>query len=218
MTTQTETPTTDVVAVDVRLLDVRTGEIRSLDVATAETEELAEIVADVIAAGRDELADVEETIGAELLRRLDRRGEWTHRVGDPKTVQYELKAPSPTAGTTTYDVDELRDGLRGLVAHDVVDASAAAAALERTITVKARVPIDVDLAALKAKVADGLTEIAGVPVEDVAVDVAETAKSGGVNRLTKIGGAAAELAASVKRRGAGGARRVKVTAKRASTG
>lgn len=206
--------TTEVTTQPVTLLDVRTGEVLRLDVPNADTLELAQAAADVVGAGKDALADAEGVILAELLRRLDRAGEWTKRVGDPEAgVQYEIKAPSPTAGTVVYDVDDVRAGLRELVEGDVVDEQAAGAALERTITVQARVAVDVDLEALAATVSH-LTAIGDVAVSDVAVAPSERVMAAGMNRLTKIGGAAADLVKQAERTGPAPRRRAKVAAKR----
>lgn len=67
-------------------------------------------------------------VGDQLLDRLDRGACWTLREG-----VYEIKAPSPTAGTTAYDTDELHDALALLVGDGVITQAAAAAALEPSV-------------------------------------------------------------------------------------
>lgn len=197
----------------VRLLDVRTGEVLEIDIAEATTEQLAATVHDVIGAGEASLAAVGAAMRAELLRRLDKSGSWTKRVGDPEgDVQYEIKAPSPSAGTITFDVDTVREGLRGLVARDVVDAEAAGAALERTLTLQVTLPLDADLDELAAKLSF-LEAIADVPVRNPQVAPAERVVKGGMDRLVKIGGEAAELVDNATRTGPTPTRRVKVSAK-----
>lgn len=195
----------------IEVVDHSTGEV--VDVTSAETERLAAFVETVDDLRRD-LSEAEGVVLDELLHRLDRRGQWTLRVGDPASgVQYEVKAPSPTAGTTTYDRDVLRDGLRRLVADDVLDEEAAGAAMKRTISITAQVPVDAELETLANKVA-GLEAIAGVPVREVKVDTAETPTAAGIKRLEAIGGEPAALAADCKGSAPAGSRRVKVTPKR----
>lgn len=177
----------------------QTGEI--VNVAVAETDDLAEIVGRVIPELRDQLGDIAAVIDQELLQRLDRRGEWTLRVGDPRDgIQWEIKAPSPTAGATTYDVDELRGGLRALVDDGTIDDDAARAALARKVTIACVVDVGADLAAVE-KSLKGLTAIAGTAVYDVSVSTSETVVAAGMGRLRKIGGVAGELAARVTHSG-----------------
>ena len=96
-------------------------------------------VADVRQAGTDELAEVTEKLGDlkalaneadgvvsdELVRRLDMGGKWTLHEGD-----YTIKSSSPTAGTVSYDVDELGGVLANLVADEVISEAGANGALE----------------------------------------------------------------------------------------
>lgn len=166
------------------VVDRLTGEV--VDVREAAPEELGAFCENA-AQLRGELADAEAVVSAELVRRLDRRGEWTWRVGDPKAdVQYEIKAPSPTAGTTTVDRDRLRDELRRLLEEDAIEPELAEAALKRTVTIVATVPTDADLEEL-AKRLGSLEAIAGVQVRAVKVDTSEAADVAGVNRLKKAG-------------------------------
>lgn len=166
------------------VVDRLTGEV--VDVREAAPEELGAFCENA-AQLRGELTDAEAVVSAELVRRLDRRGEWTWRVGDPKAgVQYEIKAPSPTAGTTTVDRDRLRDELRRLLEEDAIEPELAEAALKRTVTITATVPTDADLDELARRLG-ALEAIADVPVRAVKVDTAETAVVAGVNRLKKAG-------------------------------
>ena len=201
-----------------QVLDVVHGEVITIaDVTTEEIERLAQLRAEVIAEGIAHLRQLDSDIDRELLARLDRRKRWTLRVGDVADgVQWELTAPSPTAGSVTYDVEQLRTGLRRLLDAGEVDEQAAGEALERTVTIVAQVPLVADLAELQA-VLERMNAIGKVPVHNVRVSTAETARAAGVKRLEAGGGAAAELAAAVKRPAPTGRRTVKVKAKRKAT-
>lgn len=194
---------------ELEVFDRVTGEV--VDVRQAAPEELGAFCENV-AQLRGELADAEAVVSAELVRRLDRRGEWTWRVGDPKAgVQYEIKAPSPTAGTTAFDRDRLRAELRRLLEEDAIDPELAEAALRRTVTITATVPTDADLEELARRLG-GLDAIAGIPVRDVGVATAEAAVIAGVNRLKKAGHA--DVVDDVTVAATPPARKAKVTPKR----
>lgn len=166
------------------VLHPKTGEL--LAIRTAETEQLAEWRTSVDEA-RDALAEAEAMVSDEIVRRLDRRAEWTLRVGDPKDRQYEIKAPSPTAGTETYPPDLLRAELNNLVGLDVISEEAAQGALKRQLLLTLSVPWDADLHALveQLKGAVGI-QVAGVEVDVVSVDASERPVASGINKLRKI--------------------------------
>lgn len=203
---------------DVRLLDVQTGQLVEIDdITTAETDELARVLDETVAGATAALGEIREAVEQELVARLDRRRKWTLRVGDPAAgVQWEISAPSPTAGTTTYDLDELRRSLKNLVHMDEIDEEAAAAALERTLTVTLRLGLFADLDALAEKVR-GIGAIAGVPVLGVDAKPAETPRAAGIAAIEKGGDLAASLIADAKHTGAPGRRRPKIKAKRKET-
>ena len=168
------------------VLDRASGEL--LDVRSASDERLAAFVVD---AGRlrDDLAEAERVVEGELLRRLDRAACWTRRLGDPRTgVQLEVKAPSPQAGATEWDELALERELDGLVAAGEIDREAAAAALERKVTVTFRPRLASEQAAIEraakrdARVRD--VEATTRPVQ------------AGINALLKLGG---DVAAAVER-------------------
>lgn len=162
------------------ILDRRTGEVHPLELA--EVEKLAAI-ADDIAQRRRDFEEEEALINHELLERLDRRQNWTWRVGDPEDgVQFELKAPSPTANTTDYDPVLLREELVALLAENKIDQEAARAVLKRSVSIVAFVNPHVDLDALQAKL-EQLDGIAGVLVYDVVVSTNEQPVDAGVKRL-----------------------------------
>lgn len=87
---------------------------------------------------RADLGTFDRALEGELLARMDKAATWTHRVGDPKAdVNLELTAPSPTAGTTSYNPATLEQGLRTLVEADVLDPEALEEAVPRTVTITA---------------------------------------------------------------------------------
>lgn len=167
-----------------------TGEI--LDLAQAGTEQLA-IVAVRSEELRGELVELESRLSDELVARLDRGAEWTQRFGDPKgDRQFEISAPSPTAGTEAYDATLLLDELRALVDRQTIDASAADTALVRTVTVVFQVP----LAGNPKKVADTALAIDSVgdePVVAQSASVAPKVSLGGIAKLRKVPGTGAAL-------------------------
>lgn len=197
----------------VRVLDSRTGEKIELDVKEAATEQLAAFV-EVVREQEIYLGAAVGAVEVELLARLDKAGAWTKRVGDPESgVQYEITAPSPTAGTEDYEIGTLRAGLLELLEEGVIDEDAASAALSREIVIVAKVPTGTDLEALVERLSF-VTEIAGVPVRDAKVSPSEKVVKAGVQRLAKIGGAAGALVERAKVTLPARSRRPKVTAKR----
>lgn len=158
----------------------------AIDLARAEPLLLAEAV-DEIAALKGEMSDAETVLREELVRRLDRSGQWTRRYrhGD---VEYEVKAPSPDAGTTSYNAALLEEKLRQHVAAEEIDADAADGALERTVTVTFRVPITADSLDAVADAVKGATQVTlgGVEVEVADVSSQRKVKAAGMNALAKI--------------------------------
>lgn len=96
-----------------------TGEL--LDLESAATDSLAQRI-DEIRELRGALADAERAISDEVLARMDRRAQWTARVGD-----YELQARTPSS-EVDYDLGRLREELDGLVAQGLLEPEAATAA------------------------------------------------------------------------------------------
>lgn len=183
-----------------------TGE--AIDLATATDEEIAQFQV-ALEDARQQLADVGREANGELLRRLDRALSWTRRVG-----RFELKAPSPTAGTTDYPEAELEAALNELYDRGVIDGTGAGAALKRQLVVVFDVPITQDLAGTRDRVADTLGRaltlaIAGVPVRLAEVKVSRRTVQSGVDKLRKLEGAA-EVLDGVKRTKPAGERRVTV--------
>lgn len=169
-------------ATELVVVDRTTGE--QIDVRSAEDEQLAEFTenaADLIST----VQEADAIVRRELIRRMDRSGSWTRRVGDPaEGVQYEIKAPSPEAGTTDVDRAVLEAELRRLVQEDEIAIEAAEAALRRRMVVTFDLGLhgDQDEFEIRAR--------KDQRVLDVQPSIS-TVKAG-LNALTKIGGAAAE--------------------------
>lgn len=120
---------------EVVLYNPASGEVLTVAVETADDEQLADVLEATIPDIAEQLKDAKETVGREVLARLDRSGRWTRRVGNPKNVQWEISAPSPVAGTETVDVDVLSDVIDEALDERIIDQSAAGAALVRTVHV-----------------------------------------------------------------------------------
>jgi hypothetical protein len=178
---------------DLTVIDRHTGEI--IDVEKADTERLAAFdagVADLIS----ELQEARGIVSSELVRRLDRSANWTLRVGDPKgDVQYEITAPSPRAGTTTYPPLDLERELRQLVERKVIDEAAAAGALERTVTLTLDVPLAADLDGVVRSLQrpDVTFDLDGATCKLIKADGGRKSRVQGINRLAKVPGTAAAL-------------------------
>jgi hypothetical protein len=142
---------------------------------------------------RDKLRAWEDRINGHLLAYLDAGASWTVRVGDPHTVQYELTAPSPTAGVDVYPPDALETELRALVERGTITPDAAGKALKRQVTLVLDIPLNLPL----KETADGLKRITislgenELPV--VKMDYAASAVKAGIAALRKVKGAVAGL-------------------------
>lgn len=157
------------------------------------------------------IAAVEGAIEDEMIRRLDRRGKWTVRARPAGADhEFEISAPSPTAGTTHYDPAQLEDVLRELIDGDVIDAEAAAAALKRRVSVEFAVPLEGNPAAIAdAFTGVGIT-VGGVPLQVVKADGSRTAVAAGIAALEKIGDVAKEAVARARFTTGAGRRKPKV--------
>jgi hypothetical protein len=172
------------------VLDRVTGEL--LAVRDANTETLAAFMVHQQQL-RGELADAEAIVNNALLERLDRGAVWTVRVGDPTTLQYELSAPSPTAGTDSYPPDALETELRALVERGTITPHAAGKALKRQVTLVLDVPLNLPL----KETAEGLKRVTISLGENVLpvvkVDYAASAVKAGIAALRKVSGTVAAL-------------------------
>jgi hypothetical protein len=84
---------------------------------------------------RRDVQRAKDAVNAELLARMDGRLKWTHRarLGD---IEFELNAPSPSAGKTAYDVDRMAAALRPFVEDKTLSQEAFEEVVKRTVTVK----------------------------------------------------------------------------------
>ncbi len=96
------------------LTDLTAAELEQLAAFTENAEHLAAIA-----------REAKGTVSDELLRRMDRKGRWTVREGE-----FEVKAPSPQAGTVVYDSEKLLNALIRLAGTSVIDRDALEAAVE----------------------------------------------------------------------------------------
>jgi hypothetical protein len=187
------------------VVDRVTGEV--LSVRDASTEQLAEFTTNCQQA-REEIGDAERIVSNELLDRLDKSAAWTQRVGS-----FELKAPSPTAGTETYPSDMLRDALVQLVDARTISEDAAGNALQRRLVLELAVPWHADPAALATAVKEAITiQVADVIVDVVKAEAATRVSAAGIKAVRKVPGTTDALDAAKLTQPAG-ARRVKVTRK-----
>lgn len=87
-----------------------------------------------LAQQRRDVQGAKDVVNAELLSRMDSRLSWTHRarLGD---VEFELKAPSPKAGSTSYDVDRMTAALEPLVEDGTLSQEAFEEVVKRTVTI-----------------------------------------------------------------------------------
>lgn len=194
-------------ASELQVIDAH-GEL--LDIRESSTERLARAVTDLNDV-RDRLRDVEAAVSEEILRRLDQRAEWTIRVDDDDT-RYEIKAPSPAAGTESYPERDLEAALGKLISDGVISAAGAEQALRRMLAVEFTVPWGTDPERLVSALEDAVSiQIAGEQVNVAAVEARRKAVKAGVNKLLKIPGTRDSLE-KARYVGEPPARRVKVTA------
>ena len=193
------------------VIDRLSGEV--IAVAEASTEQLAEFVTNQRQV-RDQLSDAEAAVSAELVSRLDRSACWTLRVGDPEVAQWEITAPSPTAGTETYPPDLLVAELAKLIAAGTITTGAASKACKRQLVLTLEVPWSAEPQELADALKDSETviEIAGVRVKTLGAEPVVKTVTAGINALRKVPGTEDALDAA-RMMVAQGARRVKVTRK-----
>lgn len=188
---------------EVALYSPRTGELLRLVIGDASDTELADARERTIPAIREEVAEAQRAVDAELLARLDRSRRWTRRVGEFEDgVQWIVRAPSPDAGTTEYDADLLDLILEEMEADGSIDRDAAHAALERTVTITMRVG--------SREEAEELTVAAARDERTVDARYQRKPKASGIKAICKIPADADRLAPAISTRGQT-SRRVTVT-------
>jgi hypothetical protein len=188
-----------------------TGEL--VDVKDASTEDLAGFMTDR-QQEREERATAEQIVNEELIARMDQALNWTLRVGDVREGDaWEIKAPSPAAGTEAYPPELLEPELNGLIILGLISEEGAEAALKRTLAIEVSVPwgTDPDEIALVLKGALGV-DMAGHKVDVLSATSNRRVVAAGVTRLAKLSGTADALARAVVKRDPP-QRRAKVTLK-----
>lgn len=167
---------------ELTVVNPATGEI--LDLSGEPTDSLVELIAGAQELHR-RLADFEREVGDVLLEHLDRSACWTLRVGE-----YEVKAPSPTAGVEAYPPDLLEGELASLIAQGIITTDAASKACHRRLTLELNVPWSADHRDLARQVKDAAgIDIAGVPVKVRSAEPKTRPVQAGINALRKIPGA-----------------------------
>jgi hypothetical protein len=199
------------ISTELTVFDRTTGEL--VDIRTAPTERLAGIVVS-LQDQRVELAEVEGFISDELVARLDREAQWTLRVGDPTgDRQFEIKAPSPTAGTESYRPDVLEEVLQTLIMAGTVSENAASGACRRQLTLCLEVPWAADPAELADQVQQAIAiEVGGHRVQVVSTAGSVSLSAAGINKLRKVPGVGDALDRAKVTQPAG-PRKAKVTVK-----
>lgn len=119
-----------------------TGEVLAL--ADAPSPVIASVLGRVDLAISDELdrlRDIKRLLGDELIRRFDAEGEWTQRAPGVR-----VSAPSPSAGSVTWDAELLRSILDDLVKENKITREAALRACKVKVE---HVPVAAGLKALE---------------------------------------------------------------------
>jgi hypothetical protein len=148
----------------------------------APTERIAAFI-DQAADRRAQLAEWETLANSELLDRLDRDCVWTQRIGE-----FELKAPSPTAGTDSYDTDLLEGELYDLLHEQRISKEAASGALRRQLTLCLEVGWGVHPAELAQLVERAVSiEVGGHAVKVLSASGSLVPVVAGIGRLRKLG-------------------------------
>lgn len=108
-----------------------TGE--ALELANATDEQLIDFV-EACEDAANFAKELKSRASTEFVERLDRSGEWTRRVKIGNDT-YEIKAPSPTAGTESFDDEAVIAAVHQLVEQNVIDESAAGKTVRHAVTV-----------------------------------------------------------------------------------
>jgi hypothetical protein len=162
-----------------------TGEV--LDLSTASTGQLARVISE-LGYTRQRLAEFERTIEDALLGHMDREAMFTLHVDDGDS-HFEVKAPSPTAGTTVYPVNILEVELDGLVQAGTITPDAASRALHRRLILELGCPWDADPRDLARQVKEALSiEVGGVTVRVERAEAKVTPVASAIAALRKVGG------------------------------
>lgn len=176
------------------LVDSFTGEVYDVDAPTliqsanlfplaeADTTALAQFI-DSATELRRVASEAAGQVSDELVARMDANARWTMRLD-----RWEIKAPSPAAGTVSYDIDLLREALDTLVTVGTITRAGAWAALE---PVRATVEVSYRLLRDALRALDGYETADCVfgELEEILLGEPEPTyrlKLAGVNALLKI--------------------------------
>lgn len=150
-----------------------TGEVLALSEAPAPV--IAHVLGHVQAAIDEQLAqlyDAKRVLGAELIERMDKAGEWTVTAPGVKVI-----APSPVAGTQAWDAERLDAILDELVAEGLIDQTLKLRAVEQQVSLKVNlrgVAALSKIPAVAARIAEASLEVAP-PVRKASVRVNQAA-------------------------------------------
>jgi hypothetical protein len=172
---------------ELMIVERSTNEI--VGVKDASTLSLAAFVTDMQTV-REKHAEAEAVVSDELVSRMDQALNWTLREGDLRDGEaWEIKAPSPAAGTEVYPPEVLEPELSALIETGIINEQGAETALKRTLLIEVAVPwaTDPDEIALVLKDALGI-EIAGHKVDVLSATANRRVVAAGVNKLSKIPG------------------------------
>jgi hypothetical protein len=162
-----------------------TGEL--VDLESADLGQLAGLLLASVET-HSRLGEFESAVNEAVLTKLDRSAQWTMRL-DVDGQRVEIKAPSPTAGTTLYPEDMLETELEGLVQQGTITPEAAAKALHRRIVLELGVPWDADPREIARKVKEALSiEVTGVQVRVERSEARITPVASSINALRKVPG------------------------------
>lgn len=120
----------------VSVIDPDTGEVTPLeDTPTLVIARVLGLIQHTLESTQNAMYEAKRELGREIIARMDRAGEWTVTARGVKIV-----APSPEAGTVSWDAEALDEILEALVAEGVLDQEARLRVVKRewTLTVDKR--------------------------------------------------------------------------------
>lgn len=111
----------------VSVIDPDTGEVHALEVAPSGViARVLGMIDEALASNIRSLREAKAELGDELIRRMDKTGEWTFTSKGVKVT-----APSPSAGTESWDAELLDELLDHLVDEEVITREAKLRAVEQ---------------------------------------------------------------------------------------
>lgn len=114
------------------IINPDTGELTALeDIPTPALARVLGLVQHHIDANLAALYEAKRVLGAEVVARMDRSGEWTVRAPG-----VEIKAPSPAAGSVVWSAEKLEEILDRLVEEGILDRAGKQRAITQEIVLK----------------------------------------------------------------------------------